>query len=126
MEAMPDLGVELWLVFVVIGKRAVDLCQRQMRMLKVNLLRAPTICHLIQNNFRDLYFCAGNPCHILTIKFDLRGEDGRDWSPLASSIRCQNRRPISRCHLFLCERPMLMRRWMPFRIYTKGCQTPSS
>src|SRR5713226_8372433 len=76
---MPDLGVELWLVFVVIGKSAVDLCQRQMRMLEVNLLRAPTIRHLIQNNFRDLYFRAGNPCHTLTIKFDLRGEDGGHW-----------------------------------------------
>jgi hypothetical protein len=45
-------------------------------MLEVDLFRTPTVRHLVQNNFGGLYFCAGDPGHILAIEFDLRGEDG--------------------------------------------------
>jgi hypothetical protein len=54
----------------------VDLRQRQMRVLKVALLRAVTPGEFVQDHFGDLHFGAANPGNTIAFEFNLRGEDG--------------------------------------------------
>jgi len=51
-----------------------DLSQRQMRVLKMSLLRAPSVGHLVQDDLDDLNSRAADPSYALGVEFDLRGE----------------------------------------------------
>jgi hypothetical protein len=60
-----------------------DLRQREMRVLKVNLLGAPCISHLVQNDFGHLDSHATYPGYPLGVKVNLRSEDRGHGSLLA-------------------------------------------
>lgn len=51
-QLAPDLLVDLLLVFIVVGQCAVDLSQREMGTLEMDLFRTRSVCDLIQNILR--------------------------------------------------------------------------
>lgn len=66
-QPVPDLCVELRLIFVVVRERAVDLSERQLRMLKMYFLRTPSVGEFVQHNLSDFHFRAGDPGDTLAI-----------------------------------------------------------
>src|ERR1039458_1948528 len=54
-----------------------------MRVLKMNLFRAPPVGHLVQNDLGDLDSCAADPGYPVGVEFNLRGEDSGHGSLLA-------------------------------------------
>ena len=55
----------------VIRQRGVNLPKRKMGMLKMNLIRAPTVCDVVQDNFDDLHICVVNPRPPLSVKVNV-------------------------------------------------------
>jgi hypothetical protein len=72
------------LLFIVIGKRCVNLGQRKVGMLKMYFFRAGSISDLVQNDFGNLDVCTGN--HLCrnswgaaVVDFNLRGDPACHW-----------------------------------------------
>ena len=57
----PDLLVHLALILVIEGQCAVDLSQREVGVLEMNLLGAGPVGNLVQDDLDNLYSCAGDP-----------------------------------------------------------------
>jgi hypothetical protein len=56
-----DLCVQSGLMAKIITERGVDLRERQVRMLQVNLFGAVTLSEIVEDNFNDLYIGHINP-----------------------------------------------------------------
>jgi len=70
--ALLDLTVELGLMIVVVAERGVDLTEREVRMLAVQFLGAPTISDMIEGNLQDFDLGVVNPGAALFIEPDVR------------------------------------------------------
>ena len=55
LETLSDIAVKLLAVIPVVSERQVDLAERQVRMLKVQLFGAPPIRLLLDDQLHDLY-----------------------------------------------------------------------
>src|ERR1039458_2578881 len=58
-----------------------------MRVLKMDLLRAPAVRYLVEHHLGDLHFGAADPGDTAAIQFNLRGEDSSHWCSPGTSIR---------------------------------------
>mgnify|MGYP007073225662 CR=1 FL=1 len=66
-----NLGVEFRLMVEVVGECGVDLSQRQIWMLQMNLCRAEPGSDVIQYDFNNLDLRAGNPGPTVIIKINI-------------------------------------------------------
>lgn len=61
--ALVDLCVELFFMIVVVTQCRVDLSQRKVRMLKMNLLGTPAVRNVVERHLDDFHLCVVNPRH---------------------------------------------------------------
>jgi hypothetical protein len=71
LKAMLDLSIEVTLVIVVICERSMNLPEREMRMLEMNLLGAPAMAGLIQRNLDHFCCSVVDPRNAAVIEADM-------------------------------------------------------
>lgn len=67
------MRVHLWLVIVMKGEGGVDLGQGEMGVLKMDLLRAPSVCDHVQGDLEDLSVGPVDPRHAPVVDLDVSG-----------------------------------------------------
>ncbi len=88
-----NLLIEHALVVVIVGQRRVDLCQREVRELKMHLLGAAPVGALVENQFDDFHVGVVDPGGAITVESDMSCF-GETHESLPSSDRAAPKPPL--------------------------------